>query len=93
MSEKYNGWSNYETWCINLWMDNEEGTYEHFQQLAINADDVYELSQQIKEYHEDAASTVLGDHAGVMADLLRGALSEVNWQEIAKHWIEAEATA
>ena len=24
----YNGWTNYETWAVKLWMDNEEGSYE-----------------------------------------------------------------
>ena len=23
----YNGWKNYETWNVKLWLDNEQGTY------------------------------------------------------------------
>src|SRR5258707_130809 len=23
----YNGWKNYPTWCVNLWLDNEEPLY------------------------------------------------------------------
>ena len=23
----YNGWANYPTWCVALWLDNDEGTY------------------------------------------------------------------
>jgi len=34
MSEKYNGWTNYETWLANLWMDNDEGSYNHWQSEA-----------------------------------------------------------
>jgi hypothetical protein len=27
---KYNGWSNYETWNVALWMDNDEGNYDYW---------------------------------------------------------------
>lgn len=25
----YNGWKNYETWAVALWIDNDQGTYSH----------------------------------------------------------------
>ena len=30
----YNGWTNYETWNVKLWMDNDQGSYEHYRELA-----------------------------------------------------------
>lgn len=35
-SEKtnYNGWTNYETWNVKLWMDNDQGSQERFAEMA-----------------------------------------------------------
>ena len=28
----YNGWTNYETWAVKLWIDNDEGTYTYWRE-------------------------------------------------------------
>jgi hypothetical protein len=30
----YQGWSNYETWLLALWIDNEEGSYRRWRERA-----------------------------------------------------------
>jgi hypothetical protein len=38
MADKtYNGWTNYETWAVKLWIDNEQGTYEYWREAAVDA--------------------------------------------------------
>jgi len=32
--EGYNGWTNYETWCVHLWLSNEEGSYRYWREEA-----------------------------------------------------------
>ena len=30
----YQGWANYETWAVHLWVSNDQGAHEHWEQLA-----------------------------------------------------------
>ena len=93
MSEKYNGWSNYETWCVNLWLDNDEYSQRELRCFAeqcvedaqIDGSDkshaVYECSKMIQE----SVELMMPDIEGLFADLLNSALSEVNYYEIAEY--------
>ena len=95
---RYNGWTNYETWAVKLWLDNEEGTYDYWRErsreilldprqsdvLTIEQTARYDLADELKQDHEEAAPAV----SGVFADLLNAALSEVDWSEIAEAMLE-----
>ena len=98
MSEKYNGWTNYETWVVNLWMSNDEGSYHYWTDIVrdfydeADSDDtftkkesaIYNLTNQLKDQHIDNQP----DTYGVYADLITAALDTVDWREIAEHWID-----
>lgn len=88
MSEKYNGWTNYETWLVALWLDNDEGSYNEMHYMARHSEDVYSLMEQIKEMIEEL--NPLKDQANLFSDLLNGAISECNFYEIAEHYYEEE---
>jgi hypothetical protein len=100
---RYNGWTNYETWAVALWIDNEQGSYESARELAkdlyrqAEADKTFtrrevavnDLEDALKEEYEEG--NPLADDATVYADLLRAALGEVNWREIAHHYLDEVA--
>jgi hypothetical protein len=96
MAERYNGWTNYETWCVNLHIDNSEADQDYWRERAAwclkhqpNADDArYELGEALKDAMYEKYDEQRPD-SGILADLLSAALSEVNWHEIARHYIEA----
>ena len=89
-TKSYNGWTNYETWNVKLWIDNDQGSQEYWAEQATNhlerdedcAVDV--LAATLKEEHTQA----LPDVTGFAADLLNAAMSEVNWREIARELVE-----
>ena len=77
----YNGWSNYETWNVNLWIDNDEPMYRERQRWMrrrykpIEADDV---EMFVRDLMPDGTPDfdVVRDYA------------KVDWDEIASHWEE-----
>lgn len=94
--KKYNGWSNYETWLVNLWFDNEEYGQDMLRQFAKDSiycaelhgrdrdNAVYECSKMIQNEVEEHIPEV----EGMFSDLLQSALQEVNWHEIAEHIVD-----
>ncbi len=101
--KEYNGWTNYETWNVNLWLDNSEADQSYMQELAkaaiseTAATDIltqeqaarYWLSAEIKLFVEQIHEDSDPPQHGVLADLLNNALSAVNWNEIAEYLLDA----
>lgn len=46
----YNGWSNYETWNVSLWLNNDEGSYRELVRIQRRADDKEELAEAIEAF-------------------------------------------
>ena len=94
----YNGWTNYETWVVNLWLSNEQGSQEQIEEQAeqsvtdaIEQDEsdvrqaaTYALSKYLEEMHDECVP----ETTGVFADLINHALGMVDWYEIAKHYVD-----
>jgi len=66
--EKYNGWTNWDTWAANLWLNNDEWTYR-FAWSCRNRDDKF-----LAMYYRDLIEA-LGNPDAVNYDL-------VAWDEI-----------
>lgn len=103
-TKEYNGWTNYETWAVNLWLDNERGSHDSMIEEAkrcLEECERPETRSYSSQTKEEAATIMMSDilkseHEegmpevdGVYADLLNAALSEVDWYEIAEHFIAA----
>ena len=77
---KYNGWTNYATWRVNLEVFDGVNPNDFF-----TWEDAHDLSKQIKDWADEF---IVGNEQGLMADYARAFLSDVNWYEIAEHLID-----
>ena len=86
----YNGWKNYETWLVNLWLGEDFRIYAEEQPDSF-ACDQYKLSLALKDYTEEVVQMdTLSVEGGLIVDLLNAALSAVDWYEIAEHYVREE---
>ena len=91
----YNGWANYETWSVKLWLDNDNASYNYWQERTRevweNAQGLLPgqgdtsvnariaLADELKDFHQGE----LPELQGFAADLLQAALDSVDFYEIA----------
>jgi len=82
---KYNGWTNYATWRVNLEM------FDGADYASDNSLDAIDLGYVLR----DTAEELICESAreGFARDYALAFLSDVNWHEIATHMIEDYRTA
>lgn len=101
-TEEYNGWTNRETWAVNLWLDNDRALYERVSAMAQNTFEEYEgepdqndglwtLQEAIKDLLDEVFTW--SNYNLVSQELLSmrddiGSLWRVNWREIAEAWLQ-----
>ena len=91
--ETYNGWSNWETWCANLWLGNDWGVYLMCQERTVDAVEsdyeprppeswAWRAGAALKEMVEECADEgirLIGDEMS---------MHRIDWSEIGEHWAE-----
>ena len=101
---EYQGWRNYETWNVALWIDNDRRVYETVREWAKEAWEEAENPANhpyITDRDRRAVYTLadqiqelvedgnpLASDASMYSDMLSAAISEVDWAEIATGRIE-----
>ena len=76
--EKYNGWTNYETWNVNLWFNNDEGLYTAKKEARVG----YWTPAQVEGFCREMMPNGTPDFDSV------NDYKAVDWQEIAEAWNE-----
>jgi hypothetical protein len=91
MTRQYNGWTNYETWAVALWLDNDERTYHEIRDLVEEHKDkeLFVLADVLRDYVLDLEDIyAVRSKTSLASDLLGAALEEVDWYEIAENYRE-----
>jgi len=93
----YNGWTNYETWLVNLWFDNwdfidmvDNGFFDDMDEDEVRDAIAEYISNAVFDYIDDMTNGAMdsGGSFGFIGDVLTGFTGEVDWQEIADHYVD-----
>ena len=90
-TQKYNGWTNYATWLVNLHFDNldftdevESGVFDD-----MDADDIgCHVAAWIQEHVDTILDEVADSRCCFVQDLINCTLNDVDWHDIAFHYID-----
>ena len=87
----YNGWTNYETWRVNLEIFDGFDPVDYYSGFDLSEhrqDACRAVGQSLKQYAEEVIFECASIPDGLARDYAQAFLDAVNWQEIAKHMIE-----
>lgn len=80
-ANKYNGWSNRETWVANLWLTNDQASYFLLLEALKRSDSDYTCAEWLREQLRDQLDEEAGS-ASMWSDLLSTAFYRVDWVEV-----------
>lgn len=83
--DTYQGWTNRETWCANLWIGNTEPLYVTCREIAQGKGSVFQKIDRL----DARMRREIARHDGFVADMLQASFARVNWREILDGLMEA----
>jgi len=95
----YEGFTNYQTWALMNWIQNETGTNGFFQDITYRVYETYPIPEEgikvladtIKDIIEDDTPSLEDDnYDGMFTKILTKALEEVDYEQIADMMLNYE---
>lgn len=77
---EYNGWANYETWCVNLWLDNDSGTVDMVREWIDDIRSTVSAHSRYGSFRYGSIPSLSDDSAqcGALADRIKEWIEENN---------------
>lgn len=92
MCNEYNGHANFASWCVSLWIDDDEYLSAEIQGLAheayVRGDSVYMFSAELKDFISEMMPEL--NESSMVADLLGWAVDVVDFDELAENYYDEE---
>ena len=79
VATEYNGWSNRETWLVNMWLTNDRCYYDELCEIIKNFD-LDEQAEELERYVRFITDT--DNSIGIVGDLLNTSLGRTDWVEV-----------
>ena len=90
-TQKYNGWTNWATWMVNLHFDGldftdeiENGSFDDISKDDLRCQLAYTIQEYVESYLDEVADT----SNTFVADLISGTMQDVDWHDIADHYVD-----
>jgi predicted DNA-binding protein len=90
-TQKYNGWTNYATWMVNLHFGNldftddvESGVFDDMDADGIRCHVASLIKELVKSYLDEVAGT----DSLFVRDIMNATINDVDWHDIADHYVD-----
>lgn len=87
--QTYNGWSNRETWTVNLWLTNDQYLNSELEKIALGTQGDYANGEALREFVQETLIDPMEFDSsktmdGFITDMLQNAIARVDWTEIVR---------
>ena len=84
VTTEYNGWSNRETWLVNLWLSNDIGSYEFLQGICKKDCERWEKVEELEAHFQEQLEDMY-DFPTFWSELIGTALDRVDWYQVVEN--------
>jgi hypothetical protein len=83
-NNEYQGWTNYPTWAVNLWVNNDYDVYHYLNRQSLKTE------EECREFVESLQYLFPATYEGITRDIYPDySFSDVDWHEIWEAWNES----